>query len=57
MDKKDYELTAMVTRLANRGARKSIELAKKKGVPNPFVYDGKLMYKLPNGKISETAKF
>lgn len=53
MDKRDYELTVKLTRLGNRGVRKSIELAKRKGVANPFVIDGKLMYKLPNGKISE----
>ncbi|MDR0967697.1 MAG: hypothetical protein LBL75_02600 [Rickettsiales bacterium] len=51
MNKRDYELTEKITRLANRGVRKSIELAKKKGVPNPFVIDGKLMLKMPDGKI------
>lgn len=51
MDKRDYELTAKITRLANRGVKKSIELAKKKGVPNPFVIDGKLMLKMPDGTI------
>ena len=42
---------ARITRLANRGVKKSIELAKRMGVANPFVVDGKLMYKLPNGTI------
>ncbi|MDR1338000.1 MAG: hypothetical protein LBJ73_03140 [Rickettsiales bacterium] len=55
MDKWDYELTIKLTRLGNRGVRKSIDLAKQKGVANPFVIDGKLMYKLPNGKISDKA--
>ncbi len=57
MDKKDYELTAKIMRLANRGVRKSIDQAVKKGVPNPFVIDGKLMYKMPDGKIRNSVKF
>jgi len=56
MDKKDYELSAKITRLANRGARKSIEAAKRAGIANPFVIDGKLMYKLPNGTITDKIK-
>ena len=51
MNKKDYELSAKITRLGNRGVKKSIEAAKKAGVPNPFVIDGKLIYKMPNGTI------
>jgi hypothetical protein len=55
MNKRDYELTAKVLRCANRGVCKSIELAKKKGVSNPFVVDGKLMYKKSDGTISSRA--
>jgi len=51
MDKQDYALSARITRLANRGVRKSIEMAKKLGIANPFVLDGKLMYKMPDGSI------
>lgn len=57
MDKRDYELNDKITRLANRGVRKSINAASKKGIPNPFVIDGKLMYKMPDGKIKENIKF
>lgn len=45
MDKRDYKLTAKVLRLANRGVRKSIDMAKRKGIKNPFVIDGQLIYK------------
>jgi hypothetical protein len=41
---------ARITRLANRGVKKSIELAKRMGVPNPFVMGGKLIHEMPNGK-------
>lgn len=44
MDKRDYELTARITRLANRGIRKSINAAKRAGIANPFVIDGKLVF-------------
>ncbi|MDR1071686.1 MAG: hypothetical protein LBL21_03530 [Rickettsiales bacterium] len=44
MNRQDYELTAKITRLANRGVRKSINAAKKAGVANPFVIDGKLVF-------------
>ncbi len=56
MNKENYKLSAEITKLANRGARKSIETAKRAGIANPFVIDGKLMYKLPNGKITEKLK-
>jgi len=42
--------SARITRLANRGVRKSIELAKRMGVANPFVIGGKLIYKLSRRK-------
>ena len=48
--------TARITRLANRGVKKSIELAKRMGVANPFVLDGKLMYKMPDGAIKIAKK-
>ncbi|MDR3208770.1 MAG: hypothetical protein LBT45_02885 [Rickettsiales bacterium] len=44
MDKRDYELTAKITRLANRGIRKSINAAKRAGIANPFVIDGNLVF-------------
>ena len=51
MTKKDNELTAKITRLANRGVRKSIDLARRKGIANPFLLNGELVYQLPDGTI------
>ena len=44
---------ARITRLANRGVKKSIELAKRMGVANPFVVGGRLIYKLSHRKIAD----
>jgi len=43
--------TIKITMLANRGVKKSIERAKRKGIPNPFVIDGTLVFKMPDGSI------
>jgi hypothetical protein len=55
-NKRDYELTAKITRLPNRGIKKSIELAKKRGIPNPFAIDGLLMLKMPDGTIKPATR-
>jgi len=57
MNKKHYLLSAMLSRLANRGARKSQEKARKAGIANPYILNGKLIYQLPDGKIVEKYKY
>jgi hypothetical protein len=57
MTVKDNELTARITRLANRGARKSQEKARKAGVANPYLLNGKLVYQLPDGTITDKYKY
>ena len=57
MNKKDYELTAKITRLANRGVQKSIKAAKKAGIANPFMINGKLVFQLPDGSVTEKYKY
>ncbi len=42
MTKKDYELFAKITRLANRGAHIAQERARRAGVPVVYAYGGKL---------------
>jgi len=53
MKKKYFELTAKVTRLANRGARKAIEQAHRAGLAVPFSIGGKIVYQLPDGTITD----
>ena len=57
MTVKDNELTARITRLANRGARKSQEKARKAGVANPYLVNGKLVFQLPDGTITDKYKY
>ena len=57
MTVRDNELTARITRLANRGARKSQEKARKAGVANPYLLNGKLIFQLPDGTITDKYKY
>ncbi len=42
MTKEDYVLSAKITRLANRGAHRAQEAARRAGVPVVYAYGGKL---------------
>lgn len=42
MTKSDYELSAKISRLANRGAYKAREKARRAGVPVAYAFDGKI---------------
>jgi len=42
MQKKNYELSAKLLRLANRGAHRAQEAARRAGVPVVYAYGGKL---------------
>ena len=56
MNKKDYELSAKITRLANRGAAKAISAALRAKLAIPFAMYGKMVYRLPDGKITDKVK-
>ena len=43
MTKEDYELSAKITRLANRGAHRAQERARRAGVPVVYAVGGKLI--------------
>ena len=42
MKKSDYELSAKILRLANRGARKAQEKARRAGVPVDYSINGQI---------------
>ena len=50
-------LTAKITRLANRGARKSQAAAHAAGIANPYMLNGRLVYQLPDGTITEKYEY
>ena len=51
MNKSDYELSAKLLRLANRGARKAQAKARKAGVAVCYSINGQLVEQMPDGKI------
>jgi hypothetical protein len=53
MKKKYYELSDKMARLANRGARRAIERAHAAGLAVPFSINGKIVYQLPDGTITD----
>jgi hypothetical protein len=53
VNKEYYELSAKITRLANRGARKAIEQAHQAGLAVPFSLNGKIIYQWPDGTITD----
>lgn len=46
-----------LTRLANIGVKKAQEENRKKGIPNVYVINGKIVYQLPDGTITEKDPF
>jgi len=57
MTEKYNALTAKITRLANRGARKSQIAAHRAGIANPYMINGRLIYQLPDGTVTEKYKY
>lgn len=53
---KDYEFSAKVQRLANRGAKKAQDKARKAGLAIPYSINGKLVYQLPDGSVVSKLK-
>jgi len=54
MDKlENYELSAKITRLGNRGVRKAIEQAHRAGLAVPFSLNGKIIYQWPDGSVTD----
>lgn len=43
MTKHNYELSAKISRLANRGAHKAREKARRAGVPVAYAMDGRII--------------
>ena len=50
MTKEYYKLSAKITRLANRGARRAQEKARRAGVPVVYAIDG-CLYKSLDGRL------
>ena len=57
MATRDSELTAKITRLANRGARKAQEKARRAGIANVYSLGGKVIYQLPDGTVTDKYEY
>jgi len=50
-------MATIITRLANRGARKSQIAAHKAGIANPYSINGKLIFQLPDGSVTDKYEY
>lgn len=53
VDKNDYQFFLKITRIFNRAVKKAREEHKKKGVPNVYCFNGKIIYELPDGSLTD----
>ena len=51
------DLTAKLTRIANRAVRKAQETKRKKGIPNLYIINGKQVWQLPDGSFTNKNPF
>ena len=51
------DLSLKILRLGNKAVKKAQENNRKKGIPNVYCINGKIVYELPNGEISTQYDF
>ena len=49
----DYQLSELIQKCANEGVRKAKEAAKKAGLPIAYSLNGRLIYQLADGTVTE----
>ena len=52
-----YELSAEFERIGNEAVREAQEKNRKKGIPNVYCLNGKIIFELPNGEITTKNPF
>ncbi|MCL2335723.1 MAG: hypothetical protein FWC57_06635 [Endomicrobia bacterium] len=52
MNVKAYKMIDEITKLYNRAAQKAQQENREHGLPNVFYRNGRIVYELPNGKIT-----
>ena len=48
-----YRKAVRIERIGNIGVKKAIEENKSKGIPSVYSINGRIVYELPNGEITE----
>ena len=51
------DLTAKLTRIANRAVHKAQEENRKNGIPNMYVINGKQVWQMPDGSFTDKNPF
>ncbi len=51
------ELAKEILKLGNRAVKKAQENNRKKGIPNVYCINGKIIFELPNGEITTNYNF
>ena len=57
MKNKTYQLFANIERIGNRAVKKAQEENWRKGLPNVYSVNGKILYALPDGTFTTEYKF
>ena len=57
MTNKSFEFLLDILRITNRAIKKAQEKNHRKGIPNVYVKNHKLIYELPNGKMTTVNPF
>ncbi|GAB1402228.1 hypothetical protein MASR1M68_11390 [Elusimicrobiota bacterium] len=51
------DLAVYITKVGSRAVNKAQKKNTQKGIPNVYVIDGKIIYKLPDGQITDKSPF
>ena len=51
------DLSKELLKIGNRAVKKAQENNRKKGIPNVYCINGKIIFELPDGEITTTYKF
>lgn len=57
MTEKTNKLFDKITRIGNRAVKKAQEENRRKGIPNVYSINGKMVFELPNGQLVTEYKF
>ena len=54
---KSNRLLNKITRIGNRAVKKAQEENRRKGIPNVYFINGKIVFELPNGQLTTDYQF
>jgi len=57
MTEKTNKLFDKITRIGNRAVKKAQEENRRKGIPNVYYINGKIVFELPNGQLTTDSQF